>query len=165
MDDVTSKLYTLSTVDPSIIGTVEDKVFAASMKKFYKEVAKVGTNGDFTRSPTFINVYHKTFNDTVLNKFNKEVKKIKIDSTQRLLSFQDLCHKKLNAFDTFIGITIRPEDYDVRHLMTHEKMTEQEAIAFFDRCNKWMKDNSDIYDVFIENKSINEIIKIVESIK
>ena len=72
--------------------------------------------------------------------------------------------EKPAGFDYFVGYAVPEELFDIEHAEEHEGIETDKAIALFEAHNQWMRDNADIFDVFIDGKDLEEAIGVLRNL-
>ena len=73
-------------------------------------------------------------------------------------------NEKPAGFDYFVGYAVPEELFDIEHAEEHEGIETDKAIAMFEAHNEWMRENADIFDVFINGKDLEEAIEVLRNL-
>jgi len=155
-----NELTGLSQINTDII---ENCSVQGTSQSMIDVVTNAGGFNNFAKQSDWIEQYQAVFNNNVLDEFNDNIAKVDCEG-HLLVVDQALVTKRLSAFDITVGVVLNPSDFDFDHLLQHEGLTKTQAKNVCNSCNAWMIKNKDIYDVFIENKTIPEIIDIVKAL-
>jgi len=74
------------------------------------------------------------------------------------------CTEKLEGFDLFVGYAVADDELDPAHLTSHESLTDENAIAVMRMHNQWLRDNQEIFDVFIDGESLEDALEIIRNL-
>jgi hypothetical protein len=120
-------------------------------------LSTLGAGGVISYMQTAMDVnFHQPFTDIFANTAWQQ-------TTGHLSAQLGFCTQKLEGFDHFVGVTVSEENID-QHLVDHEGISSDESDNFILTYNQWMRDNSDIFDVFLDGLTIDETVEAIKAL-
>lgn len=75
-----------------------------------------------------------------------------------------MCTEKLDAFDLFVGYAVDEAEFDFEHMAEHEGISEENAKTIMSNHNEWLRDNSEIFDLFIDGSTKEEAVELIKNL-
>ena len=120
-------------------------------------LSTLGASGVIDHMQTAMDVnFHKPFTDIFANTAWQQ-------TTGHIAAQLSFCTTKLEGFDHFVGVTVSEENID-QHLVDHEGISSDESDNFILTYNQWMRDNSDIFDLFLDGVTIDEAVEAIKAL-
>jgi len=158
--NVINKLKELSMIDADIVDECRP---TAGMDTLKATVSTSGGVAQFVKQPDWIQQYQAAFTDPIMTEFSDKIAALSTGPRTVIID-QALVTKRMPGANYTVGIVLNTGDYDIDHLVTHEGLSKSAATKVLDECNSWMRLNRSIYDIFIENKSVDEIVEIIKAL-
>lgn len=75
-----------------------------------------------------------------------------------------MCTEKLDAFDLFVGYAVDEAEFDFEHVAEHEGVSGETAKTIMSSHNDWLRDNSEIFDLFIDGSTKEEAVELIKNL-
>ena len=87
-----------------------------------------------------------------------------LSTEQKIVLVYPVISYKPQGVDHFIGWAVKPQDYGVEHMKEHEFIEHEAATHISEIHNDWMRENQQQYDKFLDQASIEEVIRYIKEL-